>query len=448
MSSQDTETKPSTLPVMVGGTHVLRLVFSGFRACLPARTVRVSPAGLCVGRDVAIGIRFGDDARMSRHHATFTVDASGALEVADEQSKNGTWVNGQREARARLKLGDVISLGDTTFVVANERPPEAIAPESALIGDSAPMWLVREAIAKLGTSRSTVLLTAETGCGKELAARALHLASQVRGEFVAVNCAAVPDNLFEAQFFGYRTGAFTGAVAHEGFFRAAHGGTLFLDEVGELPLAQQPKLLRAIQDRAVVPLGSTRPIACDVRIIAATNRNLARDVEEGRFRADLLARLFDTQIALPPVRERRDDILQLFAQAFGAPPPPMTHALAEALLLHDWRFNVRELLATARQMAVEIPPNGVLDLPAFQRRLNAASGPNAVHLVREPRRKPRSDVAQLDVLELSRVLARNRGSIARVAREVGRSRRQVYRWIEKHGIDVNLFRDPNRTASK
>jgi two-component system response regulator GlrR len=117
----------------------------------------------------------------------------------------------------------------------------------------------------------TVILVAESGCGKELAERALHEASALRGEFVAVNCAAIPEILFESQLFGNRAGAFTGAVAHDGFFRAANGGTLFLDEIGDLPLTLQPKLLRAIQERAVVPLGTTRPIPCAVRIVAATN---------------------------------------------------------------------------------------------------------------------------------------------------------------------------------
>jgi DNA-binding NtrC family response regulator len=302
------------------------------------------------------------------------------------------------------------------------------------MGDSAAMRLAREAIGRLGPSRSTVLLMAETGCGKEVAARALHAASGLRGEFVAVNCAAVPENLFEAQFFGHRAGAFTGAAAHDGFFRAAIGGTLFLDEIGELPLAQQPKLLRAIQERAVVPLGGMRPIPCDVRIVAATNRNLAHEVEQGTFRADLLARLFESQIRLPTLRERREDILELFFQDSRGKPPPMTHPLAEALLVHDWPYNVRELLAAARELAEE----AVLDLPAFQRRLGGLELTPAK--ARTELSPTRPEFPPLDLLELSRILAKNGGSVARVAREVGRSRRQIYRWIEKYGIDVRLFR--------
>lgn len=438
MTSFDTDTKPRSQPLEEEDGAILRLVFSAGDVLSPPPLWRVPRTGLVVGREVERGLCLQGDTRVSRHHATVFMEVAGALRIVDQGSKNGTWINGQRQAEGTLRPGDVLSLGDSSLVVGLEQRGGAGSPISALVGDSAVMQRVRAAIEKLAPTGTTVLLTGETGCGKELAARAIHEASGASGAFVAVNCAAVPENLFEAQFFGHRAGAFTGASAHEGFFRAAHHGTLFLDEVGELPLAQQAKLLRAIQERAVIPLGATRPVSCDVRFISATNRNLAQAVEAGSFRADLLARLFESQVHLPPVRERPEDILELFVHGFEGKVPPLSHALAEALLLHQWPYNVREVIAAARALAAEAGGSDRLDVAAFRRRLSDQDGAAPIR----PRTStpPRLDIEPLDSLELSRVLAKNGGSVARVAREVGRSRRQIYRWIEKHGIDVNLFR--------
>ena len=437
MTKLDTDTKPPVEPAIEERATILRLVFRAGDPCLPPQIWRIPRGGLSIGREVEPGLRVNDDSRLSRHHATVFPEEAGTLGIVDKQSKNGTWINGQREQQAKLRLGDVVSVGDSSLVVAHEPTSNTPSATPSLIGDSAAMRAVRALIEKLGPARTTVLLTGETGCGKEVAARAIHAASGLTGEFVAVNCAAVPDSLFEAQFFGHRAGAFTGAAAHDGFFRAAHGGTLFLDEVGELPLPQQAKLLRAIQERAVVPLGTVRPLPCNVRIVAATNRNLAQAVELGTFRADLLARLFESQVMLPAVRDRREDILELFGRGFDGERPPMSHALAEALLLHHWPYNVRELLATARELATE-GSNGGLDVAAFRRRVASlnTSGPSS----KPTAPQAKAELPPLSVLELSRVLAKNGGSVARVAREVGRSRRQIYRWIEKHGIDIDLFR--------
>ena len=301
------------------------------------------------------------------------------------------------------------------------------------------MRRVRATVEALGPVGLTALLVAESGSGKEMVARALHGASGAPGAFIAVNCAAVPENLFESQFFGHKVGAFTGAVAHSGFFREANEGTLFLDEIGDLPLALQPKLLRAIQERAVTPLGAARPISVQVRIIAATNRDLTQAVARGAFRGDLLARLFEAHVTLPPLRERREDVLPLFLLGFGR-KVAMTHALAHALLLHQWPFNVRELFATARQLSLGWTPGKPLDVQAFEERLSAMATPGAR---REDVVAPiavRSEPRSLDREELTRHLTDYRGNVAEVARATGRSRRQVYRWIEKFEIEVDKFR--------
>lgn len=438
--SSGTDTKPG-VPIGVRADRtVLRIVFCVDKVILPPLLVRVGRAGLPIGRRVADGLRL-EDPRISGEHATVRRTESGALFIVDAGSKNGTFVNGERVERSALTLGDVISVGDTCLVVATEA--EGVSePVEGLVGDSAEIERVRAFVKKVGPSPVTVLLTADTGCGKEVIAKAIHRASGARGEFVPVNCAAVPESLFESQFFGHRAGAFTGATASPGFFRAAAHGTLFLDEVGELPLTQQPKLLRAIQERAVVPLGETRAVPCEVRIVAATNRDLGRAVESGAFRADLLARLFETKLTVAPLRERREDLLSLFSLSFDG-PPSMTHALAEAMLLHSWPFNVREVLAVGREMRAGHDPSEALGVEAFRARIEGARTAGATASepkVRPPRPRAATPAPTPDASSLAALLQRRGGNVAEVARELGRSRRQVYRWIEKYRLGVDSYR--------
>lgn len=205
--------------------------------------------------------------------------------------------------------------------------------------------------ARVAQSGATILLQGETGTGKEGLARFIHAASpRAAGPFVAVNCAALPETMLEAMLFGHQKGSFTGAgAASEGLFRAAEGGTLFLDEVAELPLALQAKLLRAIQEREVLPVGATRPIAIDVRIVAAGNRDLPAEVEAGRFRADLYWRLAVVPLQLAPLADRRQDVRAIAAALLLRHLDPAdrfpwpTPAALDALMAHDWPGNVREL---------------------------------------------------------------------------------------------------------
>jgi len=221
-----------------------------------------------------------------------------------------------------------------------------------LVGNSAPMQQVKERIAKVARSMAPVLVRGESGTGKELAARALHACShRSDGPFVAVNCGAIPESLLEAEFFGARKGSYTGATAdREGYFQAAQGGTLFLDEIGDLPLAMQSKLLRAIQERHVRAIGSTQEDSVDVRIVSATHRDLAADVTGGRFRQDLYYRLNVIEIVVPPLRERREDLpalcdalLSRIAAETGMPVPVLSPVVAEQLAAHPLAGNVREL---------------------------------------------------------------------------------------------------------
>lgn len=230
-----------------------------------------------------------------------------------------------------------------------------------LIGKSAAIEAIRETISRVANLPSTVLLTGQSGTGKEVAARMIHdLSDRSTKPFVPVNCASIPLDMVETELFGHLKGAFTGATAsREGLFLHARGGTLFLDEIGELPLVVQAKLLRVLEDRRVRPLGSEREVAVDVRLLFATNSDLSKAVEQGRFRADLLYRINVMAIHMPPLSRRGDDILELatlfmakLAQQMGMPSVPITPEVAAGLAAYDWPGNVRELRNTIERALI------------------------------------------------------------------------------------------------
>lgn len=257
-------------------------------------------------------------------------------------------------------------------------PQPGATPKSGggqgLLGESAAMQAVRDLIEKLARSEAPVQISGESGSGKELAARLIHRKS-ARGEkpFVPVNCGAIPENLMESEFFGYKKGAFTGADADRvGFFQAANGGTLFLDEVADLPLPMQVKLLRAIQEKKVRKVGSTQEEAVDVRIISATHKKLGEQVDAGRFRHDLYYRLNVIELRMPAVRERREDIplfvdaiLEKLAAAVGAKKPNVSPEAMEALTRYDFPGNVREL-ENVLERALALSSNDEITLEDLQ----------------------------------------------------------------------------------
>ncbi len=250
-----------------------------------------------------------------------------------------------------------------------------------LVGESEAMRNVKQRVTKVSRSMAPVLIHGESGTGKELVAQALHASSQrADGPLIAVNCGAIPENLLEAEFFGARKGSYTGAAQdRNGYFQAAQGGTLFLDEIGDLPLAMQSKLLRAIQERSVRPLGSTQEETVDVRIVSATHRDLAADVQSGRFRQDLYYRLNVIEIVIPPLRERREDLpalcaalLERIARDAGTPVPRLTDTALRQISQHPLTGNVRELenllhramaLSEGDELHIECPAACALALP-------------------------------------------------------------------------------------
>ncbi len=251
---------------------------------------------------------------------------------------------------------DLAALRRTVHAAIATAAVEVQAPASSalqrMVGESDVMRALKQTLQRVARSMAPVLIQGESGTGKELAARAVHECSaRAAGAFVPVNCSAIPEQLLEAEFFGYRKGAFTGAMAdHAGFFVAAQGGTLFLDEIGELPLAMQAKLLRAVQERRVRPVGETAEIAVDVRLLSATHRNLEQMVEQSQFRQDLFYRLNVIAVALPPLRERLDDLPVLVEALLGdirrdnaRPGLRLSPAALQHLRQHRFSGNVREL---------------------------------------------------------------------------------------------------------
>jgi two-component system response regulator PilR (NtrC family) len=296
----------------------------------------------------------GEGLELVRHIGASGIDVPVAVITAHGSTEN---------AVAALKAGafDYVSKPLSlehlrTLVKSALSLPEKAAPKptsgARLLGESPPIQAVRAMIDRLGRSQAPVYITGESGSGKELAARLIHEQGARRDKpFVPVNCGAIPENLMESEFFGYRKGAFTGADAdRNGFFHAADGGTLFLDEVGDLPLAMQVKLLRAIQEKRVRKVGATAEDAVDVRIICATHKNLAALVEQGRFRQDLYYRLNVIELRMPPLRECREDIpllaqamLARLAAAQGGAVGALSPAALEALAGYDFPGNTREL---------------------------------------------------------------------------------------------------------
>lgn len=302
-----------------------------------------------------------------------------------------------------------------------------------LVGVSPRMQQVYRLIEKLSRRDCSVLILGESGTGKELVARAIHSRSpRARGPFVAVDCAGLVPTLFESELFGHVRGAFTGALgAHKGLMEAAQGGTLFLDEIGELPLELQAKLLRVLQEKQVRPVGSTTTVPVDVRVIAATNRDLEREVQQGRFRQDLFYRLNVVSVRLPALRERKSDIpllVQHFIEKY-APPDRPTPVLAEEalarLLAYDWPGNVRELEnAIARALALNSGPVlHLADLPSHVQPSTAALA---------------TDVAVMPLKELEKrailkALEQTGGDKATAARLLGIGKTTLYRKLKQYG---------------
>jgi two-component system, NtrC family, response regulator HydG len=317
---------------------------------------------------------------------------------------------------------------------------------SGVIGSAPALRDVLRVVRRVAPTDVTVLITGESGTGKEVMARALHEGSRrAGGAFVALNCSALPAELIESELYGHVRGAFTGADRNrEGLFAAADGGTLFLDEVGDLAPAAQAKLLRSLEERTIMPIGSTQALAVDVRLIAATNRPLERLAAEASFRTDLLYRLSVVQLQLPPLRERREDVPALaahfiahFSDRYGRAPLPLAETARRALLAYDWPGNVRELRNTIER-AVVLADGAAIevgDLPAGIAGNSVPLRPADAAIAELPYVEARARA--LEAFErsfLSASLERNDGNISATARALGLHRQSLQKMLRRLGL--------------
>jgi len=420
------------------------------------RTIELGADELVCGRKPDRGERI-EHGTVSRRHLAVRYDPHSDGYVAVELgSRNGSRTAGQDLTAADgprvLSDGDVIRIGDVLMVFERSNAlggtDAPAVSHDAIAGEAARTVALRQAVALAGPDPAPALLIGETGTGKEYIARELHRLSGRRGRMVAVNCAALSPQLIESQLFGHRKGAFTGAdTAHEGLFRAASGGTIFLDEIGELPPALQPKLLRVLQEREVLPVGETSPIRVDVRVVAATLRDLAAEAQAETFRLDLYARLSTFEIRVPALRERRADlpiwVERMHAawhheRGLPAPATPLEANALERLMVHTWPDNLRGLHRVVHQCASR--GDAVYDLPIDlipDAMKGSAAGAGSVVVPRgempsnAPRRRrmrrPTKD-------ELLRVLEAHDFSVRATAKHYDRERRQIYRWLEHYDL--------------
>jgi sigma-54 dependent transcriptional regulator, acetoin dehydrogenase operon transcriptional activator AcoR len=365
--------------------------------------------------------------------------------LEDMGSRNGTFVDGGRVERFELRDGTVFEIGHSFFVFRAAAPVELepVLGQEGWPGSLQPAFAAQlRALGRAAATSLPIVVRGETGTGKEVLARLVHARSGRPGAFQAINCAALPASLIESELFGYRKGAFSGATEDRpGLVRGADKGTLFLDEVGDLPLPAQGALLRVLQESEVLPVGGTRAVPVDFRLVVATHRNLEAMAAAGQFRPDLLARMSGLSVTLPPLRERKEDLGSLVAALLRRLAPDRTDAVrftmpaARALFRYEWPLNVREL-EKALALALALSPEGAIDLAHLPPSLRSVSSAPT----------PETSVAALPADELQRreelvaLLREHRGNVTAVARVLGKARVQVQRWMRRYRIQPAIFR--------
>lgn len=379
------------------------------------------------------------DGWMSTLHAELHKEGDNWI-LADVGSKNGTYLNAKQVTKHVLDDGDLIHTGNTTYLFrdAVERGHLEPADVSAagLSGCAAtlspPLARSMVDLARVATATVSVIVSGETGTGKEVTARYLHERSKRQGAFVAVNCGALPALLVESELFGHRKGAFSGAHSDRvGLVQASDGGTLFLDEIAELPQEAQVTLLRVLQEREVVPVGATRPIPLDLRVVAATHANLQKRVEEGRFRADLYSRLAGVEFSMPSLRERPEDlgllIATLLKRCAGERSICFEREALWAIALYQWPRNIREL-EQALVAAVAWAQDGDI---------KPAHLPPDVAATLEPKSAPEQDPLREALVQ---ALTAHKGNVSACARTMGKARVQIRRWCKRFSLDPSDFK--------
>lgn len=405
---------------------------------------RVSPlrdAEVVVGRDESCDVVLSGGGTSRRHCAI--ARTSRGLEARDLGSRNGVFVDGKSiQASTPLAPGSVLRVGDWVGVVVEGDATFADAVVRGAWGSHALTATLRDAreVARAGL---WILILGETGTGKELVAAAVKEWAGRSGKFVPVNCAALPEQLAESELFGHHAGAFTGAVkSRAGHLQESSGGVLFLDEVGELAPSVQAKLLRALQERKVTPVGSSTPLEVDLCVVAATHRDLRQMVHAGGFRQDLLTRLEGLSVHLPPLRERRGDIWPLFERFVQAVRPrrmpEVSARFVETVVSHHWPGNVRELKQAAERIAVLEGTAARWDTTYLQFLHSVESEPSRRSVEPPPARYSRRNPPSLD--QFTAALLAAGGVRERAARSLGLSKNTFLAIAGDLGVDLDAYR--------
>jgi len=402
---------------------------------------------LTIGRDPSNQLVI-DDPYVSARHARIERKTGGFV-LRDLRSLNGTYVNGVRITEAVLSCHDRIRFGETVFLFTQTQPSQA----PVLTSKNPKCREQLERIPSFAISELPVLITGPSGSGKEVLARTIHAHSpRAKGPFVGINCAALNENLIESELFGHVKGSFTGATHdRKGAFQAARGGTLFLDEIGDLPLSLQPKLLRALENNEIRPVGSDRIIETDIRIIAATHKNLALAVKTGRFREDLYYRLNVCQIQLPPLIERIEDfedLLFTFAKQYKV---RFSLEAIKQLKKHAWPGNIRELKNAVTRASAYFPGKYIQadDLKFI---LDFTSPSLADRYSIEPEARPlgpnTSIIKEIEREMIIRRLIANKGNQRQTARDLGMPKSTLHDRIKHYSIDIGkLLKSEEESAT-
>jgi transcriptional regulator with GAF, ATPase, and Fis domain len=426
---------------------LLALVLSGTHK----GTSKVVGGRLTVGKAADNDLVLTDDT-VSRHHCEI-VRAPDGLHVRDLDSTNGTKIDGTRIREAMVQPGSVLKVGEVEIqfrpsVQKVEVLPSENTSFGPAIGQSLAMRTIFGVLERIAPTDATVLLEGETGTGKDVLARAIWGASsRANKPFLVVDCGAVTYSLIESELFGHERGSFTGAVAmRQGAFELADGGTVFLDEIGELPLDVQPKLLRVLETREFRRVGGNKTLSANVRVIAATKRDLQREVGTGKFREDLYFRLAVVPVTVPPLRARRDDIPTLVqhmlkaAGGDGLSVPPDT---MQSLAAHEWPGNVRELRNVLERSIYMAQATGSTEIGVVTLPTAHTSNDAAFHF--EPEKSYRETRAKYDGEFEKRyvkwLLGRHTGNISAAAREAKMDRKHLHDMAKKHGLRGNEGED-------
>jgi len=419
---------------------------------------------------IRIGARKGNDlpltdSKVSGIHCEIRLDERGYV-LRDLDSTNGTFVAGYRLGEVYIPPGTTIALGSSKvrFEPLGQSVEIELSTHDRLVGMVGRSVKMRELFArveKLASTDATVLISGETGTGKELVAEALHeLSPRKSGPFVVLDCSSIPENLIESELFGHEKGAFTGATSsYAGAFERASGGTLFLDEIGEMPLQLQPKLLRVLEDHKVRRVGGSKTVDVDIRVVAASNRDLGVEVNRGRFREDLYYRLAVARVLVPPLRERKEDVPVLIDHFLSIIPGASTTTLeretVELMQKHDWPGNVRELrnvieraallaekptsTATLARAAAPKTDRSELKTPAPKTPLPTPADDRRLTVIvdtKVPFKQAKQDVVtEFEKRYISKLLEEHGGNISAAARAAGIDRMSIHKLLNRLGLD-------------